>query len=93
MPKFMPTSLFFTWVKNVYSLRTPGGTNSDYLYTDHLLAAQFTKSAVHNPQVTPLFVQALATQLSTAKNDQLHLLYSRLYPQSTPPINKKKKIN
>lgn len=81
----------FAWVKNVYSLRTDKGINSDKLYTAHLLADQFTHRAVHNSLVTPLFIPALATQLSTSKINQLHLLYRRLYPQSTAPINKKKK--
>ena len=95
MPKYQTTSLPFSpverWIKNVYNLRTQTGTKSDSLYTNSQLTNQFTDAPVHNSPVTPLFVHVLTTQLSTSKNTQLHLLYSHLYPQSTPPINMKKK--
>ena len=95
MPKYKTTFLLFLlverWIKNVYNLRTQTGTKSDSLYTDCQLTNQFTKDPVHNSPVTPLFVQVLAAQLSTSKITQLHLLHNHLYPQSTPPINMKKK--
>lgn len=95
MPKYKTTSLSFSlverWIKNVYNLRTQTGTKSDSLYTASQLTNQFTDAPVHNSPVTPLFVQVLATQLSTSKITQLHLLNNHLYPLSTPPINMKKK--
>jgi len=78
-------------IKNVYSLRTHAGTTSGELHTGSLLPYQFTPQAVHNSLVTPLFVPVLATQFSTSKISHFNLLYRRLSPQSTPPINKKKK--
>ena len=78
-------------IKNVYNLRTQTGKTSEQLHTPSTLTHQFTQPMVHNSRVTPLFVLVLATQLSTSKMNELHLLYRRLYPQSTPPINKKKK--
>jgi len=90
MPKYT-IPLFSTWVKNVYSLRIDQGTKGDNLYTDHPLARFIAPTTVDNPPVTPLFVPALAIQFSPSKISQLHLLYRQLYPQSTPPINKKKK--
>ena len=100
MPKaavatYQSTSLLFTPVdnriKNVYSLRTQTGTNSDHLPTPSLLTNQLSSSAVHKYRVTPLFVLAVTAQFYTQKNSYFNLLTSRLYPQSTAPINKKKK--
>jgi hypothetical protein len=95
MHKYKTTSLLFPpvdkWIKNVYSLRKQTGTTSDQLPTPSLLETQFTHLPVHNPLVTPLFVQVFTPALSTSKFNEYHLLQSHLYPQSTPPINKKKK--
>jgi hypothetical protein len=87
----MPNLLFSAWVKNVYSLRILEGKTSDRLHTGSLLAHQFTQLQVHNSLLTPLFVQAFAPQFYTSKNAQFNLLDTLLYPQSTAPINKKKK--
>jgi hypothetical protein len=87
----MPKNSFNTWVKNVYSLRIQTGKTSGDLYTHSSLARQFTHQPVHNLPVVPVFVPAFAPLLSTSKNNQVTLLNSHLYPQSTPPINKKKK--
>ena len=81
------------WIKNVYSLRVNDSTTSDQLYTTSLLTYQFEQPAVHNSPVTPLFVQAIASSLSTCETSLFNQLQSHLYPQSTPPINKKKKEN
>jgi hypothetical protein len=78
-------------IKNVYSLRKQTGTTSDELHTGSQLVKQFSFPTVHNSLVTPLFIQAFITQLSTLKITQFHLLDRWLYPQSTPPINKKNK--
>jgi hypothetical protein len=81
------------WIKNVYSLRTGTGTTSDDLPTPSSLSQQFTHAPVHKPRLVPLLVQVFTAQLSTVKNAHFNLLHSRLYPQSTAPINKKKKGN
>jgi len=91
MPKHFPIFTLTAWVKNVYSLRIARGTNGDKLPTDSLLTQQITHSPVHNPQLIPLLVQVFTPQLSTPKITYFNLLYRRLYPQSTPPINMKKK--
>ena len=91
MRKFSTTSLSFAWVKNVYSLRTVRGIKSGLLYTDSLLTQQFTNPTVHNSPLIRLFVLAFAPLLSTTKISVFNLLFRRLYPQSTPPINMKKK--
>jgi len=88
-PLFIFTPL--PWVKNVYSLRTVQGINSDKLHTGSHLMKQFAHSPVYNPQLILAFVQVFTSQLSTLKINYFNLLYRRLYPQSTPPINKKKK--
>lgn len=100
MPKFTiynSTSLSFAPVenriKNVYSLRKQTGKTSDQLRTPSLLVQQFTDAPVYNSALTPLFVQAFAPSLYTPKINQFNLLYSQLYPQSTAPINMKKKEN
>ena len=106
MPKIMTrnrnaayedTSLSFSpvenWIKNVYSLRMNDSTTSDQLSTISLLTYQFGQPVVHNSVVTPLFVQAIASSLSTYKTSIFNQLQRHLYPQSTPPINKKKKEN
>jgi len=97
MPKYNAISTLFTpvdkWIKNVYSLRIETGTTSEQLDTASHLTQQFTMSPVHNPQVTPLFVQVFTPQLSPLKISDFNLLDRRLYPQSTAPINKKKKGN
>jgi len=86
----MPRSVD-NWIKNVYSLRTQPGKTSEQLHTPHLLTRQFTHSPVHNFQLTPLFVQVFTPRFYTRKITQFNLLNSQLYPQSTAPINKKKK--
>jgi hypothetical protein len=95
MRKYETISLLFApvdnWIKNVYSLRIQTGTTSDELRTPSLLTHQFTFPAVHNSRLTPLFVQVFASQFYTPKKSEYHLLGRQLYPQSTPPINKKKK--
>lgn len=104
MPKIMTrncnaaykdTSLSFSpvenWIKNVYRLRTDNGTTSDQLSTISLLAYQYEQTVVHNSPVTPLFVQAFTSSLSTCKTTLFNQLQSHLYPQFTPPINKKTK--
>jgi hypothetical protein len=95
MPKYNPISLLFSpvdkCIKNVYSLRKQTGTTSEQLHTPNLLTHQFTFPTVHNLRVTPLFILAFTPLLYTPKISQLHPLNRQLYPQSTPPINKKKK--
>ena len=91
MPNPLPHFISLAWVKNVYSLRIPQGTNGDKLHTGSRLTEQFTTRPVHNPQLIPLFVQVFTPQLSTLKINHFNLLDRRLYPQSTPPINMKKK--
>ena len=79
----MPKSPIFTlqaWVKNVYSLRTPKGTNSDKLPTVAYQSILNTQAAVHNPLLIRLLVQVFTPQLSTPKNDHFNLLNHRLYP-------------
>lgn len=100
MPKFNvynATSLLLTPVenriKNVYSLRKQTGKTSDQLHTPSLLIQEFTDAPVHNSLFIPLFVQAFTPSLYTPKINQFNLLYSQLYPQSTAPINMKKKEN
>ena len=87
----MPKVLSFAWVKNVYSLRIARGTNSDKLPTPPLSTRTFTYQPVHKSPVVLRFVQAFTPLFSTLKIPSLYLLYIPLYPQSTPPINKKKK--
>jgi hypothetical protein len=88
------TSLLFPpvdkWIKNVYSQGKQIGTTSDQLPTTSLLGGQFTHLPVYNSLVTPLFVQVFTPALCTPKIKEYHLLKRHLYPQSTPPINKKK---
>ena len=95
MRKYYTTSLLFSPVdnrtKNVYNVRTQTGKTSAQLRTPSLLTNQFTQAPVHNSPLTPLFVQAFAPSLSTSEISQFNLLNSQLYPQSTVPINKKKK--
>jgi hypothetical protein len=79
------------WVKNVYSLRTRPSKTSGWLHTTNQLTRQLTHSPVYNIQLTPLFIQTFTPLFYTPKINQFHLLYSQLYPQSTVPINKKKK--
>jgi len=79
------------WIKNVYSLRIQSGITSEQLHTATHLSQQFTTTPVHNPLLTPLFVQVFTPQLSPQKISNFNLLERRLYPQSTAPINKKKK--
>jgi len=80
-------------IKNVYNLRIQTGITSEQLHTPSVLTQQFTHSPVHNYQVTPLFVRVFTPLLYTRKINKFHLLDRWLYPQSTPPINKKKKGN
>lgn len=95
MPKYQITSLLFSpvekCIKNVYSLRKETGKTSDELHTPHLLSQQFTSPTVHNSPLTPLFILAFTPLFYTPKTSQSNLLSGHLYPQSTPPINKKKK--
>ena len=91
MPKVSTNPLSFAWVKNVYSLRTVRGIKSGLLYTDSLLTDQFTYTTVHNSPLIRLFVPAFAPSFSTVKMSVFNLLFRWLYPQSTPPINMKKK--
>jgi hypothetical protein len=86
-------SASIAWVKNVYSLRIARGTNSDQLPTVSLLTHQFIHKAVHNYSLIPLLVQVFTPQLSTAISGNIHPLQTQLYPQSTAPINMKKKEN
>ena len=85
------TSVSLAWVKNVYSLRTARGTNGVHLPTEGTLTYQFTHLLVHNSPLIPLLVQVFTPRLSTAISSTLHPLHTQLYPQSTTPINKKKK--
>ena len=87
----MPNILSFVWVKNVYSLRTAQGTNSDKLPTPPLSTRTFTYQPVHKSLVVLRLVQVFTSQLSTLKINHFNPLNRRLYPQSTPPINMKKK--
>jgi len=91
MPKNLRKSLVENWIKNVYSQRTQTGITSEQLHTGSSLTHQFTFPTVHKSLLTPLFVLVVNTQFYTAKNHQFNLLYSHLYPQSTAPINMKKK--
>ena len=75
----------------MYSLRKQTGKTSDELHTPHPLTSQFIQDPVHNSLVTPLFVRAFTPQFYTLKIRHFHLLDRWLYPQSTAPINKKKK--
>lgn len=86
-------SVWLGWVKNVYSLRTARGTNSDQLPTTGTPTYLPTHKLVHNLPLIPLFVQVFTTLLSTVKIVTLHLIHTQLYPQSTAPINMKKKEN
>lgn len=90
MPKHVYTR-YIAWVKNVYSLRTQTGTNSERLYTPSYLNQQLLVTPVHNYLVIPQFVQVVASWLSTLKNSHFNQLYRHLYPLSTAPTNKKKK--
>jgi hypothetical protein len=92
---YPPSSTLFTPVdnrtKNVYNVRKQAGKTSDELHTPNLLTSQFTHLPVHNSPLTPLFVLAFAPQFYTPKITHFNLLINHLYPQSTAPINKKKK--
>ena len=79
------------WIKNVYSLRIGTGIKSGELHTATAHSKQFTHSPVHNTWFIPLLMQVFTPQLSPRKIDSFNPLYRHLYPQSTAPINKKKK--
>ena len=81
----------FAWVKNVYSLRTAGGTTSATLYTASLLPIDLDFKAVYNSPVLALSLHRFTTYLYTVKISVFNLLLHHLYPQSTAPINMKKK--
>jgi hypothetical protein len=87
---FLPYWPVENWIKNVYRQRAKTGITSDQLSTPSRLTYQFAYSAVYNSPVTPLFVQVFTTLFSTLKITKIDLLIQHLYPQSTPPINKKK---
>jgi hypothetical protein len=87
---FLPHWPVENWIKNVYRQRAKTGITSDQLSTPSRLTYQFAHSAVYNSPVTPLFVQVFTALFSTLKITKIDLLIQHLYPQSTPPINKKK---
>lgn len=81
----------FAWVKNVYSLRTAGGTTGALLYTASLPSTSSNHQAVYNLPALTLSLHRFATYLYTAIFSYFNLLLHHLYPQSTAPINMKKK--
>ena len=82
----------FAWVKNVYSLRTAGGTTGASLYTASLpLTSYGTKAVYNSPALTPS-LHRFAPYLYTVIFGHFNLLLHHLYPQSTAPINMKKKL-
>ena len=81
----------FAWVKNVYSLRTAGGTTSATLYTASLLPISSAFEAVYNSPALALSLHRFTTYLYTVKISVFNPLLHHLYPQSTAPINMKKK--
>lgn len=90
MPNILKT-VYSTWVKNVYSLRTTRGTTSKLLSTVTSRTNDDQQRAVHKLAVILNLVHQFKTYLSTTKIRRFNLLYSDLYPQSTPPINKRNK--
>lgn len=88
MPKFVDKS-----IKNVHSLRKQVGKTSGMLRTPFILYRQFTTTRVHNRPIFTPFRHVFNTGFYTPENWQFNLLYRHLYPQSTPPINMKKKEN
>ena len=87
----MLNTLSFAWVKNVYSLRTDGGTNGGVSYTGMGLATTYLLAPVHNSPSLARFIPLIYTQLSTAFFRKIPLLISWLYPQSTVPTIKRTK--
>ena len=87
----MPKATTFAWVKNVYSLRTAGGTTSAMLYTASLLPISSGFEAVYKSPALTLSLHRFTAYLYTAKISVFNLLLHHLYPQSTAPINMKKK--
>jgi len=87
----MPKTTSFAWVKNVYSLGVTEGINSGFLYTTPLPVTTYTFNPVHNTPTFTRFIHAFTTYLSTRNFEYFNPLIHHLYPQSTAPINKKKK--
>lgn len=87
----MPKSTFSAWVKNVYSLFTLEGTNSEQLPTTLSLSAYFPTQPVHKTPSFPRFIPVFPLQFSPLKIASSPLLNNHLYPLSTPPINTKTK--
>ncbi len=87
------TSLFKTWVKNVYSLWLTSGDTCGYIYTAITPLVQST----HIIRVQlPLYTQlttSFTPSLFTAFFRNFNLLIHHLYPLSTAPTIKYKEIN
>jgi hypothetical protein len=87
------TSLFTTWVKNVYSLCVDSAVNSVHLYT----GAYFAQCGAYEKRVQPAFsthsLDSFTPRIYTPIFAYLPLLYRWLFTVSTyPTINKMKEI-
>jgi hypothetical protein len=84
----MPKSIFFSWVKNVYSLGIDARKNGGRVYTYMTVLIKNSLTSVHKPLFIPTFIPVFYPQLSTAENPTSPLLYRHLYPESTVPTIK-----
>lgn len=85
------TSLFSTWVKNVYSLCVEGVVNRAQSYTD-TYKSTFTPNLTRvQPTTFTQLVDSFAPFVYTANFRYFNLLNAHLYTVSTAPTIKKNK--
>jgi len=89
----MPNTFFISWVKNVYSLGMRTGITSVLLPTSPTLFSTYPQTRVYKPLLSPPVIPALPMMISTVFFIKIPLLFSYLYPFSTPLITIETKEN
>lgn len=87
----MSNPLSFSWVKNVYNLRTEYGKNSGLLYTGVWVMLKNATNVVVKVQSLHIIFPTLSATYSPAIFRDFNLLFSQLYPVSTAPTIMKNK--
>lgn len=89
----MPKTTFHAWVKNVHNLRIAQGETVGKVSTPARSFTHIHSLPVKKHSVIPSLVHGFYPQLFTVIFAKSPLLYTQLYPLSTPPIIKRKKEN
>ena len=85
------TSLFKTWVKNVYSLWANTWITGAYMYTAVSNSTTHPAKQRVQPSTFTHYLDSFTPGLYTRKFSYFNLLNTYLYTLSTPPIIKKTK--